>query len=786
METINLKLGGISCASCVRTIEQAVRSLPGVETAQVNFATEEGNVQYHGDRVTPDQITKAVADAGYSAQVLPGLEMDFLEESSEKNTRRNPEQRILQQRVLVGSVLSSLLMGAMLHHMGLAPSLHWLSPPWVQMLLATPVQFWVGLGFYRGAWAALKHRSFDMNTLIALGTSVAYGYSAWITLNPSFFTIQGRIPEVYFESSAVVITLTLLGRYLEHLAKGKTAGAIKEMMGLRAKTARVLRQGQEVDLPINSVVIGDLVRVRPGEKIPVDGIVTEGTSAVDESMITGESKSVTKVVGDEVVGATINKQGSFQFRTTRVGKDTALGQIIQLVHQAQGSKAPIQKLADQITEWFVPAVIVVAIATFLLWFFLTGNTSLAILTMVSVLIIACPCALGLATPTSVTVGLGMGAKHGILIKEAASLEIAHRIKTIVFDKTGTLTEGKPGVTNYLTVAGTKDQNELKLLGLAAALEQKSEHPLAAAVVTYAQNQGVGDLSLDTEVRDFEAIAGSGVQGIVANHLVQIGTQRWFTELGIDTSSLKPEKDRWEDEAKTVVFMAVDQTFAGLMAIADYLKPSAAPTISTLRGMGLEVVMLTGDNQRTAEAIAKEVGISQVFAGVRPHEKALIIQQLQSTGSSAALPDRGSTALPDRKGSKISDPRLVAMVGDGINDAPALAQADLGIALGTGTDVAIAASDITLISGELQGIITALLLSRATIKNIQENLIFAFAYNVIGIPLAAGILFPLWGWLLNPMIAGGAMALSSISVLGNALRLRQFSAGLSTSYSSRKK
>jgi P-type Cu+ transporter len=751
METANFKLGGISCASCVKTIEQVLRSLPGVQESNVNFATEEANVEYDAAHLTTEQIIKAVRDSGYQAQLLLPLEI-----ATEEPPGKSLEQKQLQLKVIVGSISSALLVGAMLHHLGISNLFAWVAPPWVQMVLATPVQFWVGAGFYRGAWAALKRRSSDMNTLIVLGTTIAYLYSVWITLSGElfskffspFFHVKGMHLEVYFEASTVVITLTLVGRYLEHRAKGETAGAIKKLLGLQAKTARVLRRGKEVDIPLASLVVDDIVLVRPGEKIPVDGVVISGSSAVDEAMITGESLPVSKSVGDEVVGATMNKMGSFQFRATRVGRDTTLAQIIKLVQQAQGSKAPIQKLADQITGWFVPAVMAIAIATFFLWLILGKNPSLAIFTTVSVLIIACPCALGLATPTSITVGIGKGAEYGILIKGAESLEIAHRIKTIVLDKTGTLTEGKPGVTDYITVAGTEDHHEIKLLKLAAAVERKSEHPLAEAVVNYAQAQEAMDTSL--EVGDFLAIAGSGVRGIVANHLVQIGTQQWFDELGIDTQSLQSTKIAWEDQSKTAVFIALDGVLAGLLGISDRLKPSSASAVSTLKSMGLEVVMLTGDNQRTAAAIAREVGISQVFAEVRPEQKAMTIQKLQALG------------------------KLVAMVGDGINDAPALAQADLGIALGTGTDVAIAASDITLITGDLQGIITALRLSRATMKNIRENLIFAFAYNVIGIPIAAGILFPFGGLLLNPMISGAAMALSSISVLGNALRLRKFS------------
>ena len=513
-----------------------------------------------------------------------------------------------------------------------------------------------------------------------------------------------------------------------------------------------MRNGEEVDLAIEDVVVGDVIIVRPGEKIPVDGEVTEGTSTVDESMVTGEPVPVTKEKGAEVIGATINKTGSFRFEASRVGRDTVLAQIVQLVQDAQGSKAPIQKLADQITEWFVPVVIAIAITTFVLWFTLMGNLTLALLTTVGVLIIACPCALGLATPTSIMVGTGKGAENGVLIKDAESLERAHKLQAVVVDKTGTLTEGKPTVTDYLTVRGTAHSNEIRLLQMAAAVERNSEHPLAEAVVNYAISQGVEKKKL-TGVQDFDAVTGNGVQGRVDGHLVQIGTERWMQSLGVDTAPLQSQRKAWESAAKTTAWITVDDKAEGLMGISDALKKTSAGAVSALQKMGLEVVMLTGDNQQTAEAIAQEVGIRRVFAEVRPDQKAAQIKQLQSEA-------------PEKN-------RQVAMVGDGINDAPALAQADVGISIGTRTDVAIAASDITLISGNLQGIVTAIQLSKATISNIRQNLFFAFIYNVAGIPIAAGILYPIFGWLLNPMIAGAAMAFSSVSVVTNALRLRNF-------------
>jgi len=623
----------------------------------------------------------------------------------------------------------------------------WLHNPWLQLVLTAPVQFWAGQSFYVGAWKALKRHASNMDTLVALGTSAAYFYSLFATMAPEFFRAQGLAPDVYYEAAAVIITLILLGRLMENRARGQTSEAIRKLMGLQAKTARLIRNGQEVDVPIAAVQIGDVILVRPGEKIPVDGEIVVGTSTLDESMVTGESIPVQKQPGDEVIGATLNKTGSFQFRATRVGKDTVLAQIVKLVQQAQGSKAPIQRLADQVTGWFVPAVIAIAIATFVIWFNVMGNVTLAMITTVGVLIIACPCALGLATPTSVMVGTGKGAEHGILIKGAESLELAHQLQTIVLDKTGTLTQGKPTVTDFATAQGTAHANELTLLKLAAAVERNSEHPLAEAIVQYAQAQlEAKELPV---VENFEAIAGSGVQGKVNGQWVQIGTQRWMGELGIDTQTLQAQKTAWEAQGKTAVWIAVDGKMQGLVAIADALKPSSAAAVRTLQRLGLEVVMLTGDNRQTAHAIAQEVGISRVLAEVRPDQKAAQVAALQAEG------------------------RVVAMVGDGINDAPALAQADVGIAIGTGTDVAIAASDITLISGDLIGIVTAIQLSRATIRNIRQNLFFAFIYNVAGIPIAAGILFPVVGWLLNPIIAGAAMAFSSVSVVTNALRLRNF-------------
>ncbi|MCW5318567.1 heavy metal translocating P-type ATPase [Nostoc sp. KVJ3] len=748
MDTLSLKLRGMSCASCANNIEEAIRSVPGVSDCNVNFGVEQATIQYDLKRTNLETIQAAIDAAGYSSYPLQEQEMITGEDDVEKNARE-AELRTLTRKIVVGAILSTLiLLGSISAMTGLKlPWIRtlWLDNPWVQLVLATPVLFWCGADFFKNAWKAFKRHTATMDTLVAIGTGAAYFYSLFATVFPGFFTSAGLMPDVYYEAAAVITTLILLGRLFENRAKGQTSEAIRKLIGLQARNAKVIRDGQEVDVPIQEVQIGDVILVRPGEKIPVDGEVIEGASNVDEAMVTGESLPVKKQAGDEVIGATINKTGSFKFRATRVGKDTFLSQIVKMVQQAQGSKAPIQRLADQVTGWFVPVVIAIAIASFVIWFNVMGNLTLALITTVGVLIIACPCALGLATPTSVMVGTGKGAENGILIKGAESLELAHRIQTIVLDKTGTLTQGKPTVTDFVTVNGTANSNELKLLQLAASVERNSEHPLAEAVVRYAQSQQV-EL---TEAKQFEAIAGSGVQGIVLDRFVQIGTQRWMEELNIDTRTLQERKTSLEAAGKTAILIAVDGQIQGLMGIADALKPSSVAVVRTLQKLGLEVVMLTGDNRKTAEAIASEVGITRVFAEVRPDQKASQIQALQAEG------------------------KIVAMVGDGINDAPALAQANVGIAIGTGTDVAIAASDITLISGDLQGIVTAIQLSRATMQNIRQNLFFAFIYNVAGIPIAAGVLFPIFGWLLNPIIAGGAMAFSSVSVVTNALRLRNF-------------
>ncbi len=751
MTTSNLRLKGMSCAACANRIAKAIQEVSGVTECNVNFALEQTTVRYNPGKTNLETIQKAIAAAGYESQPLAEIDNPSEEEDSEQLS----QQRELQHKLIVGGAISILLVVGSLPamtgiHIPFIPL--WFHNYWLQLIVSTPVLFWCGSSFFVGAVKALKHRTADMNTLVALGTGSAYLYSLLVTLVPSLFVSQGLQADVYYEAAVVIITLILLGKLLENRAKGKTSAAIRQLIGLQAKTARVIRQHKEIDIPIQSVIVGDVIIVRPGEKIPVDGEIIEGSSTIDESMVTGEAIPVTKTVGEEVIGATINKTGSFKFRASRVGKDTVLAQIVKLVRDAQASKAEIQKLADRVTGWFVPVVMAIASVTWLVWLSVTGNFTLAMVNAVSVLIIACPCALGLATPTSIMVGTGKGAENGILIKSAETLELAHQLQTIVLDKTGTITQGKPTVTNYVTVKGTAEGNELRLLSLVTAVEKNSEHPLAEAIVNYGRSQGI--TTPFPEVDNFEAIPGMGVRGIVADSLVHIGTQQWMDELKIDTQPLKEYRQNWQAEAKTTAWIAVDGKIEGLIAIADAIKPSSVEVVKKLKKIGLEVVMLTGDNRQTAEAIAREVGIVKVVAGVKPEQKANKIKSLQQEGKNT------------------KKPKIVAMVGDGINDAPALAQADIGIAIGTGTDIAIAASDITLISGDLHGIVTAIKLSKATIQNIRQNLFFAFIYNTVGIPIAAGVLYPLFGWLLNPMIAGAAMAFSSVSVVTNALRLRK--------------
>ena len=668
------------------------------------------------------------------------------------------ELTLLRRKVSVAALLTALVVLASLPHMlggghhSLLP--RWFTSPWTQLLLTTPVLFWCGADFFKGAIAAFRQHSADMNTLVAAGTGIAWLTSLFTTLFPQVLVAEGLPADVYYESAAVILTMVLLGRLLEARARGQTSAAIRKLLQLQSPTARVLRQGKAVQVPVALLVVGDLVQVRPGEKIPSDGVVSEGSSWVEEAMLTGEPTPVAKAPGDSVIGTSMNRSGSFCFRVSRVGADTVLAQIVELVRQAQSSRTQVQRLADQVVGWFVPVVIALAITAFVVWFLISGNPVLAVLFLVSVLVIACPCALGLATPTSIMVASGKGAENGLIFRSAEALETAGKLRTIVVDKTGTLTRGQPEVTDFERLpAGVLPA--ATLLALTAALESRSEHPLAEAIVTYARGQSAYVQSRLTNselpaVVGFEAVAGRGVQGSIGGQQVRVGTPRWFDELGINTATLKPLVERLEAAACSVAVVVVDGRLEGCFGVADPLKPTSAAAVAALRRLGLQVVMLSGDARRTAEVVAARVGIERVISEVRPADKAAAVMQLQQRGEGP-----------------------VAMVGDGINDAPALAQADVGIAMGTGTAVAIAASDITLISGNLAGVAAAIELSRQTMANIRQNLFFAFAYNVAGIPIAAGVLFPFTGWLLNPMIAGAAMAFSSVSVLTNALRLRRY-------------
>ncbi|WP_370566538.1 copper-translocating P-type ATPase [Cyanobium sp. LEGE 06143] len=661
------------------------------------------------------------------------------------------ERTELRRKVSVAVVLTALVMLSSLPHMLGVHSLPflpgWFTSPWTQLILTTPVLFWCGRGFFSGAASAFRQHSADMNTLVAAGTGIAWLTSLFSTVFPQLLIAEGLPADVYYETAAVILTMVLLGNLMEARARGQTSEAIRRLLQLQPPTARVLRHGQPVQIPVSQVVVGDLVQVRPGEKLPTDGVVSEGRSWVEESMLTGEPTPVAKAAGDAVIGASMNRSGSFTFRVSRVGTGTVLAQIVELVRQAQSSSTRVQRVADQVVSWFAPAVIALAIAAFVIWFLVSGNAVLAMLFLVSVLVIACPCALGLATPTSVMVASGKGAENGLIFRSAEALETAGRLRTIVLDKTGTLTRGQPEVTQFERLDGGALPAD-SLLALTAALESRSEHPLAEAIVAYATHQlQPGDLPA---VADFEAVAGRGVQGVIAGQQVRVGTPRWFPELGIDTSALQPLVERLEALACSVAAVVVDGRIEACFGVADPLKPSANPAVAALRRLGLQVVMLSGDARRTAEVVAAQLGIERVVAEVRPADKASVVQRLQEQGEGP-----------------------VAMVGDGINDAPALAQADVGLAMGTGTDVAIAASDVTLISGNLAGVPAAIELSRHTMANIRQNLFFAFAYNVAGIPIAAGVLFPLTGWLLSPMLAGAAMAFSSVSVVSNALRLRNF-------------
>ncbi len=739
---IQLAPGGISCASCVSKIEHALLDLPGVDRAAVNMGTERATVSYDAARLDVGELRGAITNAGYELLDVAG-EAGEQELSDVEAEARRHELADIGRRVSFGAILTApVLFAVMAHELFAAtwvPDL--LLDRWVQLALIAPVMLYTGWPIHRTGWAALRHRSADMNSLIAVGTAAAFGYSLFVTLFPG--ALPADLREVYYEAVGVILTLILLGRLLEVRAKAGTGEAIRKLIGMQARTARVIRDGEEQEVPIDQVVPGDVVAVRPGEKVPVDGDLVEGRSSLDESMVTGESLPVTKEIGDRVIGATINKTGAFRLRATGVGSETMLAQIIRLVEQAQGSKAPIQRVADRVASYFVPVVMFIAISTFVVWFDFGPSPALtfALVSAVSVLIIACPCALGLATPLSIMVGTGKGAQSGVLIRSAEALENAHALDTIVLDKTGTITRGQPTLTDVVAIEGEDDW----LLGLVASAERSSEHPLAQAIV-----DGAGERELHlSETSEFDSVTGAGLRAVVDGHRTLVGTRRLLREAGVDPTPLEGHAARLEAEGKTAMLIAIDDRAMGVVAVADTVKPDSREAIGGLHQMGLEVAMISGDNRRTAEAIAAEVGIDRVLAEVLPEDKAAEVRKLQEQG------------------------KLVAMVGDGINDAPALAQADVGIAIGTGTDVAIEAAEITLISGGLQGVATSLELSGATMRNIRQNLVFAFGYNAIGIPIAAGVLYPFVGLQLSPMIAAVAMAASSLSVVTNANRLRRW-------------
>ena len=758
--TIELAITGMTCANCVATVEKGLKKLDGVLDVSVNLATEKANITYVPGQVSRRELVKQIERIGYGV-----VEADSEEELEDaERAAREAEIRRQTRLFLIGALFSlPLFLMSMARDLNLIGA--WAHAPWVNYLfwaLATPVQFYVGWQYYEGGYKALRNGSANMDVLVALGSSAAYFYSVFVTL--------GLAPgSVYFETAAVIITLIVLGKLLEARAKGQTSEAIKKLMGLRAKTARIVRDGEEVDVPIDQVEVGDIVIVRPGEKIPVDGVVVEGYSAVDESMITGESMPVDKKPGDKVIGATINRQGLLKFEATAVGRQTALAQIIRLVEEAQASKAPIQRLADQVAAVFVPAVIAVAIITFLVWYFvmpgvtpdLVGDQPFvhALIRLVAVLVIACPCAMGLATPTAVMVGTGRGAEMGILFKNSAALERAHKLTAIVLDKTGTITKGEPTVTDVVVarvpvLAGAGNGSpaplsEDEVLRLAASAERGSEHPLGEAIVRAAEERGIAL----AEPQGFSSLSGRGIQAEIEGHRVLIGNRRLMEEQSVHLNGLTAEAERLQNEAKTAMWLALDGQAVGVIAVADTIKEGSKEAIEEMHRLGLYVAMITGDNQATAEAIAREVGVDAVFAEVLPADKALHVQKLQEQG------------------------HIVGMVGDGINDAPALAQADVGIAIGTGTDVAMETADVTLMRGDLRAVPQALRLSRVTIRTIKENLFWAFGYNTILIPVAAGVLAP-FEWAppilreLHPILAAFAMAFSSVSVVTNSLRLRR--------------
>lgn len=761
-ETVSFKALGMDSPHCAMIVAGALKKMPGVKNVDADFSNTRVKVVFDPTISDEAKISKAISDAGYKPIKEEGRLEEILDK--EKLTLKK-EVTILKLKLGLGGILAVLIfLGSFPEWFGFMPDV--LRNYWTLFLLTTPVQFWVGWQFYSGLKLLLKYRTADMNTLIAIGTLSAYFYSAAVTVFPEFFARGGMAPVVYFDTSAVIVVLILLGRYFEVLMKGRASEAIKKLIGLQPKTAKVLRDGKEVEIPMEEVVVGDLIVVRPGEKIPVDGEVTEGDSEVDESAVTGESMPVHKRIGDLVVGSTINKFGTFTLRATKIGKDTVLARIIKLVEEAQGSKAPIQRLADVTASYFVPAMAVIALTTFAVWLYFgpAPAFSFALINFVAVLIIACPCALGLATPMAIMVSSGSAATRGILIKDAASLEIANKINAIILDKTGTLTQGKPQLTDIIAFS---NGNKAEIFRVAASLEQRSEHPLAAAILEYAASLG-GRSShpLDTAIseealrekinlyklEDFKAISGKGLRGVlrIDSRTVEayLGNRQLMADLGLDIALYETEIRKLEEAGKTLMILAIDKKIIGALAVADVVKREAKSAIAALQKNNIEVWMMTGDNARTAQAIAREVGIKNIMSEVMPEEKSEKVRALQKQGL------------------------VVAMVGDGINDAPALSQADIGIAMGEGTDIAMESANITLMRGNLTLIPEVINISRRTMRIIRQNLFWAFFYNSAFIPVAAGVLYPFFGILLNPIFAAIAMAASSISVVLNSLRLKR--------------
>lgn len=746
---IQLPIGGMSCAVCAKRVEKAISELEGVADVNVNFAAEKAFVTYNPQKVRPSAMKEAVLKAGYQP-----LENKGAGAEDEDRKRREKEINTMKKKFIAAAIFAFPLL-----YIAMVPMIKFVSLPGAKMLdglmmnyplfyalleffLTVPV-ICVGYRFYTVGFKSLFQKSPNMDSLIAVGTTAAVAFSLYNTFQIAKGNFQA-VHSLYFESAGVIITLILLGKMLEAVSKGKTGEAIKKLMGLAPKTAFVIQNGAETEIPVEEVEIGDIIIVKPGSKIPVDGVVIEGHTAIDESMLTGESMPVDKKAGDKVYAASLNTTGTVKFRAEKVGSDTALAQIIKLVEQAQGSKAPIAKLADIVAGYFVPAVIAIAVASGIAWFIGTGDFKFALTIFISVLVIACPCALGLATPTAIMVGTGKGAENGILIKSGEALETAHKINAIILDKTGTITEGKPSVTDLICASNFTQE---KLLQLVASAEKNSEHPLGQAIVRGAQEKSLALL----EAENFNSITGQGIEAQIAGISVFAGNRKMMEEKNISAKELEKDADKLAEEGKTPVFVATDGQPAGIVAVADVVKKSSRAAIESLHKMGIEVAMITGDNKKTAEAIARQVGIDRVLAEVLPQDKAFEVKKLQQEG------------------------RKVAMVGDGINDAPALAQSDIGIAIGSGTDVAMESADIVLMHSDLTDVPTAILLSKKTIRNIKQNLFWAFGYNTIGIPVAAGVLYLFGGPLLNPMLAAAAMSLSSVSVLTNALRLKRFKA-----------